>query len=81
MAKKFYEYADTDVHVYPALNEVVYPHCPTWGDDPEVFLIYAENKDEAFKLAMEHLYHGRPLERYYGTYNGDRYNGEVKYVM
>lgn len=70
MEKKFYEYADINTH--PTLNEVTYPHCPSgvWGDDMEVFLVYAENNEEAFKLAMEHIYDGRPLERYYGTYNG-----------
>ena len=79
MKKKFYEYAK--VNGYICINEVTYPHCPTWGDDPEVFLVYAEDKDTAFKLAMAHIYDGRPLEKFYGTYAGDKYYGEIKCVM
>lgn len=72
MGKNFYEYAD--INTYPTLNEVVYPHCPSgaWGDDSKVFLAYAENKEEAFKLAMAHIYDGRPLEKFYGTYAGEK---------
>ena len=77
--KKFYEYADTLGTI--TINEVEYPFCPTWGEDPDVFLVYAENKEKAFKLALAHIYDGRPLERYYGTYKGERYYGEVKCVM
>ena len=79
MEKKFYEYAN--VNEYPNLNEVTYPHCSTWGDDPEVFLVYAEDRDTAFKLAMAHIYDGKPLEKFYGTYKGEKYHGEVKCVM
>lgn len=79
MEKKFFEY--TNVNAHPTLNEVTYPHCPTYGDDPEVFLIYAENRDEAFGLAMAHIYDGKRLEKYYGTYKGEKYNGEVMCVM
>ena len=79
MEKKFFEYADVNERIH--INEVTYPHCPTWGDDPEVFLVYAENRDTAFKLAMAHIYDGKPLERFYGTYKGEKYLGEVKCVM
>lgn len=81
MAKKFYEYAN--VNAYPTLNEVIYPHCPSgaWGDDLEVFLVYAENKEEAYRLALAHIHDGKPLEQYYGTYKGEAYFGEVKCVM
>ena len=79
MEKKFFEYAK--IHEYPNLNEVVYPHCPTWGRDPDVFLVYAKDKEEAFKLAMAHIYDGKPLEKFYGTYNGDKYYGDIKCVM
>lgn len=81
MDKKFYEYAQiNELSIYPSISEVVYPHCPTWGDEEEVFLVYAENKEEAFNLAMSHLYDGKPFERFYGIYKGERYNG-VKCVM
>ena len=46
-----------------------------------LLLIYAENRDMAFKLAMAHIYDGKPLERFYGTYNGERYYGEILCVM
>ena len=79
MERKFYEYAEVNGHI--CVNEVTYPHCPTWGEDPEVFLVYAENKDKAFKLAMQHKYEGKPLEKFYGTYKGESYHGEVNCVM
>ena len=78
MEKNFYEYVN--VNEYPNVNKVTYPHCPTWGDDPEVFLIYAENEKEAFKLAMEHIYEGRPVDKFYGTYAGEKWSG-IKCVM
>ena len=74
----FFEYFDGLGH--PLVNQVTYPHCPTWGDEDEVFLVYAENKEEAFKLAMKHKYEGRPFSKFYGTYNGVKYEG-VKCVM
>ena len=79
MAKKFYEYSHI-LGMCPIVTEVVYPHCPTWGDESEVFLVYAENKAEAFKLAMEHLYEGKLFEKFYGTYAGEKWHG-VKCVM
>lgn len=79
MKKKFFEYSNINGRI--CVNEVVYPHCPTWGEDPEVFLVYAETKEKAFHLALEHVYEGRPLESFYGTYNGDKYFGEVSCVM
>ena len=79
MDKKFYEYAN--VCKYPTINEVTYPHCSTYGEDPEVFLVYAENEKEAFKLALAHKYDGKPLERFYGTYKGEKYHGEIMCVI
>lgn len=67
--KKFYEYTDYDG--YPLINELTYPHHNSTDED--AFLIYASNRKEAFKLAMEHLYESKKLEKFYGTYNGERY--------
>lgn len=78
MANKFYEYAEVDGHVL--LIELTYPHCPTVGAD-EAFLIYAENRNQAFQLAMDHLFRNRPLQKFYGTYQDDAYYGEVECVM
>ena len=78
MDKKFYQYSDLSGH--PIINEVTYPHCPMWGEDPNVFLIYAKDEKDAFRLAMAHIYEGKPMEKFYGTYAGDRYEG-IKCVM
>ena len=79
MKKKFFEYSNISGHI--CVNEVTSPHCPSYGDDPEVFLVYAEDKDIAFKLAMAHIYEGKPLEKFYGTYKNEKYHGEIKCVM
>ena len=73
MDKKFYEYSN--LLEYPTVNEVIYPHCPMGEEDPNVFLVYAESEREAFNLAMAHIYDGRPMNKFYGTYKGERYNG------
>lgn len=78
MAKKFFEYSMFGI--YPLLNEVTYPHCPTWGDEEDVFLVYAKDKEEAFKLAMAHLYEGKPFDKFYGPYAGEIWHG-VKCLM
>lgn len=80
MQKKFFEYAKIGDH-YPTINEVTYPHCPTYGEDPDVFLVYAEDRETAFRLALAHRYEGKPLERFYGTYNEERYFGEIMCVI
>lgn len=79
MDKKFYEYAN--LLGYPTVNEVTYPHCPMGEKDPDVFLVYAENEKEAFNLAMAHVYDGKPLERFYGTHNNEKYYGEFRCVI
>ncbi|EXG86546.1 hypothetical protein SAMN05443270_3079 [Lacrimispora sphenoides] len=79
MNKKFYEYSNASR--YPTVNEVVSPHCPTGEDDPVTFLAYAEGRKAAFYLAMAHIYDGKPLQRFYGEYNGENYHGEVSCVM
>lgn len=79
MDKKFYEYSS--LGIYPNVNEVTHPHCPMGEEDPDVFLVYAKDQDDAFRLAMAHIYDGKPLERFYGTYKGEKYHGEVKCVM
>lgn len=76
--KKFYEYSDTSGH--PIINEVNYPHCPSWGEDPNVFLVYAKDKEDAFKLAMAHIYDGKPTSKFTGTYAGEKWEG-IKCVM
>ena len=42
MDKQFYEYSN--LLGYPIVNEVTYPHCPMGEEDPDVFLVYAENE-------------------------------------
>ena len=73
MDKKFYEYSN--LLGYPCVNEVTYPHCPMGEEDPNVFLIYAENKKKAFHLAMAHIYDEKPMDKFYGIYKGERYSG------
>lgn len=69
--KRFYE-ANT-LNGYTLVNEVVYPHCPTGYEPGEVFLVYAENEQYAFDLAMEHLYDNRKENLWSGIYNGEKY--------
>lgn len=76
--KKFYEYCNYNG---PMISEVTSPFCPTWGSDPDVFLVYAEDKDKAFQLAQAHIYDGKPLEKFYGNYKGEHYSGDVLCVM
>lgn len=78
MDKQFYEYSN--LFDYPIVNEVTYPHCPMGEEDPDVFLVYAANEKEAFKLAMSHIYDGKPMDKFYGIYKGERYSG-VRCVM
>ena len=77
--KKFFEYSN--LNGYPTVNEVVFPYCPSGEDSPNVFLVYAKNKNSAFGIAMDYLYEGKPMSRFYGTYNGEKYCGTVKCVM
>ena len=46
MDKKFYEYSN--LLGYPIVNAVTYPHCPMGEEDPDVFLVYAENEPPLF---------------------------------
>lgn len=78
MEKKFYEYSNLFGSL--TVNEVTYPHCPMGEEDPYVFLVYAENEREAFRLAMAHIYGGRPMNQFTGIYKGERYSG-VRCVM
>lgn len=50
-------------------------------EDPHVFLIYAKDRQDAFRLAMEHLYENRPLQAFYGSYNGVPYHGDIQCIM
>ena len=78
MEKKFYHYLG--YKDAPLLNEVTYPHCPLLEEDHKSFLVYAENEKEAFCLAMKHIFDGLNMSRFYGKYNGERYNG-IRCVM
>lgn len=73
MEKKFYHYLEYNDHIM--LNEVTYPHCPTWEEYHKSFLVYAEDKDAAFKLAMRHIYDGLKMSKFYGMYAGERWDG------
>lgn len=79
MSKKFYEYSN--LLGYPTVNEVTMPQCPMGEEDPEVFLVYAENSQQAFDLAMAHIYDRKSLDKFYGSYKGGQYHGEVRCVM
>lgn len=79
MQKQFYEYAN--VSGYPCINQVNTPSCPMGEEDPHVFLIYAKDRQDAFRLAMEHLYENRPLQAFYGFYNGVPYHGDIQCIM
>ena len=50
-------------------------------EDPYVFLVYTENKEEAFNLAMAHKYDKKSLEKFYRTYKEEKYHDEIKCVM
>ena len=78
MEKKFYEVSFASQ--YPTVNEVTYPDCPSGYEDHVTFLVYAEGKGAAFILALAHKYDGKPLEKFYGTYNGEEYHGDVMCV-
>lgn len=78
MDKKFYEYSN--LLGYPLVNEVTYPHCPSSGEYPDVFLVYAENERKAFNLSMAHVYEGKPMGKFYGIYKGEIYDG-IKCVI
>ena len=71
--KKFYHYLDHDGIIL--INEVVSPDCPIYEEDYISFLIYGENERAAFKLAMKHIYDGLKLSKFYGVYNGEKYDG------
>lgn len=79
MSKKFWEYSN--LNGYPIFNEVAYPYCPSGEDDPNVFLIYAINEVDARIAANNHIFDGKPLERFFGNFNGKNYHGEIKCVM
>ena len=73
MEKKFYHYLEHDGHII--LNEVNYPHCPIWEEYHKSFLVYAEDENAAFKLAMRHIYDGLKINKFYGVYAGERWDG------
>lgn len=77
--KKFYEYAN--ISGYPCINEVTHPNCPLGEEDPHVFLIYAETKQEAFQLAMAHIFDNKPIRPFYGSYQDEMYHGEIQCVL
>lgn len=79
MNRKFYEISFANR--YPTVNEVTYPDCPLGCEDHVTFLAYAENKNTAFILALAHKYDSKPLEKFYGTYNGEEYHGDVMCVI
>ena len=71
--KKFWHYFN--YAGYPVINEIVEPVCPYEEEYHTSFLVYAENEEMAFKLAMEHIYEGRKMDKFYGTYKGEKYSG------
>lgn len=73
MEKKFWHYFN--YAGYPVINEIVEPVCPYEEEYHTSFLVYAENEEMAFKLAMEHIYEGRKMDKFYGTYKGEKYSG------
>ena len=79
MNKKFYEYSN--LCGYPYINEVNYPSCPMGEEDPNIFLVYAETRQDAFQLAMEHIFDGKEMSKFYGLYHGEEYHGEIQCVM
>lgn len=79
MEKKFFEY--TCINGYPLINEVSIPVCPMGEEDPDTFLVYAEDWKFAMKAAHNHKFGGKPLERFYGSYKGEEYHGEIMCAM
>lgn len=77
--KKFFEFAR--ISGKPIVNEVTLPECPMGEDGIDVFLVYAEDEKKAFDLAMDHIFDGKPLEKFYGVYKGESYHGDVVCVM
>ena len=72
MAKTFFEVSF--IGCCPTVQEVVYPHCPTGYEYKSTFLVYAENKDIAWKLALAHRYEGYPMGKFFGRYKGECYD-------
>ena len=70
--KKFWYYFNYTG--YPVINEIVEPVCPYEEEYHTSFLVYAENEEMAFKLAMEHIYEWSKMDKFYGTYKGEKYS-------
>lgn len=78
MQKDFYEAVFFENELI--INKLVYP-ADRFLEDGDPFLVYAENKGEAYHLALEYYYEKKKLEKFYGTYNGEKYYGEIKCVI
>lgn len=73
--KYFYEYHNN------IINQMVFASTAFIEEDKTCFLIYANSKEEAFQLAMEHIYQNRPLRDLHDIYyNGEHYK-TVKNVV
>lgn len=69
MSKKFYEYHNGHI------NEMNQADTAFAYSYKECFLIYAEDKDAAFQLAMEHVHDNLPMETLYNIdYKGEHYD-------
>ena len=72
---KFWEYA------YGSINEMNQASTALSEEYKECFLIYAENENEAFMLALKHIYENKPMVTLHDIwYKGEHYD-TVKNVV
>lgn len=75
---QFFEYNHTGKRLL--LFHVNYPECVV-TKDPEIFLVYAKDDEEARAIAYAHIFSKIPLVPFYGSYNEKTYEGNFLCAM